>query len=42
MFSLTSNEIMDMQTIAELAKKEKEMKAQIEELQKRERQYAEV
>lgn len=40
--SLTSNDILEMQNIAELAKKEKEMKAQIDELQRREKQYQEV
>ncbi|ENN76003.1 hypothetical protein YQE_07383, partial [Dendroctonus ponderosae] len=41
-YSLTSNDILEMQNIAELAKKEKAMKVQIEELQRREKQYQEA
>ncbi|KAL1516635.1 hypothetical protein ABEB36_000520 [Hypothenemus hampei] len=38
-YSLTSNDINEIQNISDLVKKEKEMKVQIAELQKREKQY---
>ncbi|CAH1132886.1 unnamed protein product [Ceutorhynchus assimilis] len=38
-YSLTSADILEMQNIAEMAKREKQIRAQIGELQKREQQY---